>query len=155
MAKDTASLPAGPGAQISLSMLKRMAELHVFINRLSGGRFFNTLQGRDVCFVTMTGARSGRKRTIPLMYLPYKEGILLVASQGGAHKNPAWYYNLVHNGDIEVTHRGRRMKLRARLAGDDEKAELWPICDEYYPQFADYRARTTRDFPIFVCEPRG
>ena len=90
---------------------------------------FNTLGGDEVCFVTMTGARSGRILTVPLMYIPYEDGLLLVASQGGAPKNPAWYFNLVKHPDIEVNHRGRRMRLRARLATADEKPELWPVCD--------------------------
>ena len=115
--------------------------------------FFNTLGGDEVCFVTMKGAKSGRTLTIPLMYVPYRDGVLLVASQGGAPKNPVWYHNLVKHPDIEVRHRGERMELRARLASPDEKPELWPLCDEHYAPYAQYRERTTRDIPIFVCEP--
>ena len=70
-------------------------------------------------------------------------------------KNPVWYGNLVKHPDIEVSHRGRRMELRARLASAEEKAALWPICDSHYAPFAEYRARTTRDIPMFVCEPRS
>jgi deazaflavin-dependent oxidoreductase (nitroreductase family) len=103
----------------------------------------------------MTGAKSGRVLTIPLMYVPYEKGILLVASQGGAPKNPVWYKNLVAHPDISVRHRGTEMKLRARLALPDEKPSLWPICDSHYAPFAEYRRRTTRDIPIFVCEPVG
>ena len=104
--------------------------------------------------MTMTGAKSGRTRTIPLMYVPHEEGVLLVASQGGAPKNPVWYHNLVKHPEIDVEHRGRQMKLRARLAEPAEKAALWPICDKNYAPYVEYRARTTRDIPIFVCEPR-
>ena len=93
-----------------------MTRTHVFLHRLCGGRWFNTLQGDEVCFITMTGAKSGRTITIPLMYVPWEEGVLLVASQGGAPKNPVWYNNLVKHPDIEVNHRGREMSLRARLA---------------------------------------
>jgi deazaflavin-dependent oxidoreductase (nitroreductase family) len=100
----------------------------------------------------MKGARSGRTLTIPLMYVPYRGGVLLVASLGGAPQNPVWYHNLVKHPEILVRHR-RRMKLRARLATPQEKPTLWPICDQYYAPYADYRKRTTRDIPIFVCEP--
>jgi deazaflavin-dependent oxidoreductase (nitroreductase family) len=135
-------------------ILKFISRTHNFLNQLTGGRAFNTLNGDEVCFVTMTGAKSGRRMTVPLMYVPYQEGALLVASLGGAPKHPTWYYNLVKHPEIEVRHRGRRMKLRARLATAEEKPSLWPICDANYAPFADYRARTTRDIPIFVCEPR-
>lgn len=132
--------------------LKLFSKSHVFLNRATGGRLFNKLSGDEVCFVTMRGAKSGRQITTPLMYVPYGTGVLLVASQGGAPKNPVWYNNLVKHPDIEVTHRGRRMQLRARLATPEEKPALWPICDASYAPYAAYRARTTRDIPIFVCE---
>ncbi|MEE8507523.1 MAG: nitroreductase/quinone reductase family protein, partial [Myxococcota bacterium] len=61
--------------------------------------------------------------------------------------------NLVKHPDIAVSHRGRRMKLRVRLATSDQKPDLWPICDQHYAPYADSRKRTTRDIPIFVCEP--
>jgi deazaflavin-dependent oxidoreductase (nitroreductase family) len=130
-----------------------MTRLHVFMHRLTGGRLMNSFAGDDICFVRMKGARSGRILTIPLMYIPYNAGVLLVASQGGAPTNPAWYHNLVKNPDIEVNHRGDNIQLRARLADAEEKTTLWPICEQFYAPFADYRARTSRDIPIFVCEP--
>lgn len=124
-----------------------------FLNCLTGGRLFNTFEGSDVCFVTMKGAKSGRTLTFPLMYVPYRGGVLLVASLGGSPRNPVWYHNLLKHPEIVVRHRRNRMKLRARLATPVEKPALWPICDEYFPSYADYRKRTDRDIPIFVCEP--
>ncbi len=134
--------------------MKTMSRTHIFLNRISLGKMFNTLAGDEVCFVTMTGAKSGRTITMPLMYVPYGDGVLLVASLGGAPKNPVWYYNIAKNPDIAVRHRGKRMALRARLATADEKPDMWPICDSHYAPYADYRARTDRDIPIFVCEAR-
>lgn len=136
-------------------LVKFITRAHLLLNRLSLGKAFNTLGGDEVCFVTMTGAKSGRTITIPLMYVPHGQGVLLVASQGGAPNNPAWYNNIAAHPEIEVRHRGKRMKLRARLAAPQEKPALWPVCDSHYAPFADYRARTSRDIPIFVCEPRG
>lgn len=135
-------------------ILKAMTRTHVFLHRLVGGRAFNTLGGDEVCFVTMTGAKSGRIITVPLMYVPYKEGVLLVASQTGRATNPVWYRNIVKQPDIDVRHRTRKIPLRARLAELEEKPSLWEICDEHYAPFSDYRQRTTREIPIFICEPR-
>ena len=133
-------------------ILKAMTRTHIFLHRLSGGRVFNTLGGDEVCFVTMTGARSGRRLTIPLMYVPFREGVLLVASQTGRPTNPVWYHNLVKHPNIQVVHRRRKMQLSARLAEPGEKPELWPLCDQHYAPFTDYRQRTERDIPIFICE---
>jgi deazaflavin-dependent oxidoreductase (nitroreductase family) len=149
----TTDSPTGSGKPPPRWLMKAVTRLHVLLHRLTGGRLFNTLGKDDVCFVTMTGAKSGRTLTIPLMYVPYQEGVLLVASQGGAPKNPVWYRNLVEHPDIEVSHRGQRRKLRARLATPEEKPALWPLCDACYAPYAEYRERTTRDIPIFVCQP--
>jgi deazaflavin-dependent oxidoreductase (nitroreductase family) len=145
----------GKGAPPPRWILKVVTRTHVALHRATGGRFFNSLGGDEVCFVTMKGARSGRILTVPLMYVPYRKGVLLVASQGGAPRNPVWYHNLVKYPDIEVSHRGNRMKLRARIAIAEEKAELWPICDQHYAPYAEYRTRTSRDIPVFVCEPEA
>lgn len=112
----------------------------------------NKLMGADICMITMKGARSGKTRTIPLMYIPYKEGLVLVASQGGAPANPTWYYNLVANPDITVEVHGKTLSLHARVANSEEKQEVWPICVEHYPDYDDYRHRTSRDIPVFICE---
>lgn len=134
-------------------VLKFLAATQVLVNRLSGGRLGNKRQGHEVCFVTMTGAVTGRILTKPVMYVPYRDGVLLVASLGGAPKNPAWYRNVITHPDIEVRHRGRAMRLRARLANEAERESLWPICDAAYPPYAEYRSRTNRVIPILVCQP--
>ena len=152
MTAESSNTPAAPGAPPPRWLLKTMTRVHVLLHRLSGGRGFNSLGGYDVCFVTMKRAKSGRTITLPLMYVPYRAGVLLVASQGGAPTNPAWFFNLVKYPDIAVSQGGRRMTLRARVATAEEKPDLWPLCDQHYAPYADYRARTSRDIPIFVCE---
>ncbi len=155
MTEATGKLIEGQGKPPPRWIVKAMTRCHVFLNKLVNGRWFNTLQGDEVCFVTMIGARSGREITIPLMYVPHDESVLLVASQGGAARNPVWYKNLVAHPDIEVRHRGRKMSLHARLAEGEEKTDLWQICDEHYAPFREYRERTTRDIPMFICAPRS
>ena len=118
--------PVSSGQPPPRWVLKTATRLHVLLHRLTGGGL-NRLGGDEVCFITMTGAKSGRTLTIPLMYVPHGEGVLLVASQGGAPKSPVWYHNLLKNPDIEVEYRGTRMKLHARLAEPAEKHALWPI----------------------------
>jgi deazaflavin-dependent oxidoreductase (nitroreductase family) len=96
---------------------------------------------------------TGRTLTKPVMYVPYRDGVLLVASVGGAPKNPVWYRNIIKHPDIEVRHGGRVMLLRARLANETERDSLWPICDAAYSPYADYRSRTSRAIPVLVCQP--
>lgn len=120
---------------------------------LTGGRLMNTIEGSPICVVTMKGARSGQTYRWPLMYVPYEDGILLVASRGGADTNPAWFFNLRANPEIDVHVRGRRMKLIARLATPEEKSRIWPLCVAAYPSYGDYQSWTTRDIPVFICLP--
>lgn len=134
--------------------LKFFSKLNVFVYKLTGGRLMGRLQGREVMLVTMTGAKSGQPRTIPLMYVPYKDGVIVVASQGGAPRSPVWTGNLLANPDIAVQYRDKKMNLRARRVDDAEKAEVWPTCVEHYPPYDDYQKRTDRNIPVFVCEPR-
>jgi len=134
--------------------IKPFSRLNVLVYRLSGGRLMGTFQGRPVVLITMTGAKSGTRRTVPLMYVPYKDGLIIVASQGGAPRSPVWHRNLLAHPDIEAQYKGRKMKLRARLVDDAEKAQVWPTCVKHYPPFDEYQARTDRNIPVFVCEPR-
>ena len=120
----------------------------------SGGKSMGQFQGRDICVASMKGARTGKIRDMPLMYVPYRDGVILVASMGGAPKHPTWYYNLVANPDIDVNVKGETLKLRARRASQEEKAEVWPVCCEHYPDYEQYQRRTDRDIPVFICEPR-
>ena len=121
----------------------------------SKGSSMGTFAGRDICVASMIGAKSGKRRDVPLMYVPYQDGVILVASLGGAPKHPTWYYNLVKNPDIDVYVKGEKLALRARRASPEEKAQVWPICCEHYPDYATYQARTDRDIPVFICEPRA
>lgn len=133
-------------------LLKTFTRINVFVYRLSGGRLMNKLAGMPIVLVTMKGARSGRTLTIPLMYVPHERGYILVASQGGAPKHPAWYHNLVKNPEIEITFEGQTRKFTARQVDEDEKATLWPTCVEYYPPYEQYQRRTERRIPVFLCE---
>ncbi|MFK8019853.1 MAG: nitroreductase family deazaflavin-dependent oxidoreductase [Pseudomonadales bacterium] len=134
--------------------IKPYSKLNVFMYKLTGGRILGKLTGRDVMLVTMTGAKSGKEKTIPLMYVPYKEGVIVVGSQGGAPKDPIWVKSIAKNPDVTVQYKSKIMPLRARLADDAEKAEVWPVCVEHYHEYDDYQKRTDRNIPVFICEPR-
>ncbi|MEM7002814.1 MAG: nitroreductase family deazaflavin-dependent oxidoreductase [Pseudomonadota bacterium] len=133
-------------------VLKLFTRINVLVYKLSGGRLMNTLSGMPICLVEMTGARSGKQKTIPLMYVPHEKGILLVASQGGSPKHPVWYHNLQANPAVRITQGGTTQALTVRQVDAAEKAELWPTCVHHYPPYQDYQDRTDRDIPVFVAE---
>ena len=136
-------------------LMKGFTRLNAWVFRASNGRFMSTFSGCDICLVTMKGARSGRVLDIPLMYVPFEQGVILVASMGGAPRHPTWYYNLKANPEIEVRVKGTVRKLIAREVGAEEKETLWPVCCEHYPEYATYQKRTDRDIPVFNCQPNS
>ncbi len=145
----------GPGAApMSKGVMKIFTRVNVWVYKLTGGRMMNEMNGTPVCLITMTGRKSGKKRTIPLMYNPCGDDVVLVASMGGAPKHPIWYHNLVANPDIEVQVKGKgKRSMRARQASDEEKAALWPSLVENFPNFSIYAERTDRNIPMMICSP--
>jgi F420H(2)-dependent quinone reductase len=102
------------------------------------------------------GAKSGSKRTAPLLYFRDGEDLVLVASKGGFPKHPAWYHNLMANPDTTVQVGGERREVHARVASPEERERLWPLAVKTYRSYADYQARSKgREIPLVVLEPRG
>ncbi len=137
-------------------IMRFMSKANVFVYEATDGKVWGKFPGgAPVCLVTMTGAKSGKTRTIPLIYLPHGDDVIIVASQGGMAKHPVWYWNLKKNPHVEIQDGGRKRKMLARQVGDEEKKALWPHILTIYPDFEDYQARTDRNIPMFVCSPEG
>jgi len=153
MTDQTSNTESKEMSAFTKSIVKGLSKLNAWVFKKSNGRFLNRVKGLEICVVTMKGAKSGKMLDFPLMYVPYKEGVLLVASFGGAPKHPVWYYNLVANPAIEVRAKGQLMHLQARRVSSEEKSALWSICCEHYPDYETYRHRTARDIPVFECLP--
>jgi deazaflavin-dependent oxidoreductase (nitroreductase family) len=135
--------------------VRAMSAMNTWVFRASGGRLGNRfLRGAPVLLLTTTGARSGARRTTPLIYLADAERVVLVASKGGMSHSPAWYHNLVSHPECEVQIGTETRRMRARRADAGEKAALWPKLCAIYPDYADYQARTTRDIPVMILSPR-
>jgi F420H(2)-dependent quinone reductase len=116
------------------------------------GREGATLNGRPLIILTHRGARSGKLRKTPLMRVVHDSIYVAVASYGGHHSHPAWYYNLLADPLAEVRDGAIVTAVRARQVDGTEKRRLWAVADAAWPDFAEYRIRTDRDIPIFVLE---
>jgi deazaflavin-dependent oxidoreductase (nitroreductase family) len=114
----------------------------------------STAIGQQVLVVETTGAKSGTKRRIPLVYVTDGDAIVLIASKGGAPKNPAWYHNLKAHPDVRVWAKGRSGSYRAREAEGEERDRLWAKAVDYYAGYDTYQGRTGgRRIPVMVLEP--
>lgn len=118
----------------------------------SGGRRGTTLRGMPVVVLTTRGARSGKIRKTPLMRVEHAGAYALVASQGGSHQHPTWYYNLKADPQIELQDGPVRRDMTAREVTGEEKALWWGRAVEAYPDYDDYQKKTDREIPVFVAE---
>jgi deazaflavin-dependent oxidoreductase (nitroreductase family) len=127
---------------------------HEAVLRASGGRVLGRVGRMPVLVLATTGRRTGARRTTVLT-APVVDGdrIVLVASFGGDDRHPAWYLNLREHPEVEITMQGSTRRMRARVADDDERAELWPRIVAGYRGYAGYQRRTSRRIPVVVLEP--
>ena len=101
------------------------------------------------------GAKSGTKRTSPLLYVKDGTDVVVVASKGGYPKHPAWYHNLMANPDTTAQIGTERRPVHARVANPEERARLWPVVVKSYGGYADYQERSKgREIPLVILEPR-
>jgi F420H(2)-dependent quinone reductase len=118
----------------------------------SGGRAAE-MQGKPVILLTTIGAKSGKIRKTPLMRVEHNGEYAVVASLGGAPKNPVWYYNIKKNPRVELQDGGTTRDYDAREVFGDEKATWWERAIEAWPDYAEYQTKTDRQIPVFVLTP--
>jgi F420H(2)-dependent quinone reductase len=133
--------------------LRLGGKVNVPLYRASHGRVFGRIGRAPVLLLTTTGRRSGQRRTAPVLYLADGERLIVIGSNAGNVRAPAWALNLKATPQAEVQVRGERRPVRARVAEGEERAGLWRRMNEQYGGFEDYRARTGRDIAVFVLEP--
>ena len=122
----------------------------------SGGTKGTTLRdtGLPVVIVTHRGRMTGAIRKTPLMRVKEGDNYILVGSQGGAPKDPAWVHNLRADPHIELRNETIVRSMLVREVNDiAERARLWTLAVAAYPPYAEYQARTKRQIPLFVAEP--
>jgi F420H(2)-dependent quinone reductase len=107
---------------------------------------------RPVVLVTTTGAKSGKRRYVPVMRVEKDGRYAMVASNGGDPKHPFWYFNVKANPALTLQDGEKVVDLTARELGGAEREEWWRLAVEAYPPFAKYQTKTTRRIPLFVLE---
>ena len=122
----------------------------------SGGTDGTTLRetGLPVIIVTNRGNKTGAIRKTPLMKVMDGDTYVLVASKGGAPKNPVWVYNLRADTNVVIQDETAVIDMRVReIEEGEERTRLWDLAVEAFPPYAEYQAKTSRLIPLFVAEP--
>ena len=111
-----------------------------------GGRF----EGMPMVLVTHTGAKSGIRRTAPLVCSRDGDRVVIIASKGGAPTNPDWYHNLKAHPEVTVEVGTETFQARADEVHGAERDRLYDAQAEQLATFKDYAAKTSRTIPVFV-----
>jgi deazaflavin-dependent oxidoreductase (nitroreductase family) len=129
---------------------------HRWVYRRTGGRgVLARALGMDMVLLTTRGRRTGEPRTVPLGAIRHGDAWVVIGSNSGKAREPAWAGNLRADAAVEVEHRSVRRPYRAHEASPDEAAALWPIVIDAYAGYGVYRDRTARPVALFVLEPAG
>jgi deazaflavin-dependent oxidoreductase (nitroreductase family) len=139
----------------SWPLLGRVMQGHTAVYRATGGRIGHRFPGAPaMLLLDHVGAKSGTKRTSPLVYARDGANFILVASKGGYPKNPAWFHNLRANPDTTIQVGSALYDVRARVADAQERERLWPVVVRVYSGYEGYQKRTEREIPLVILEPR-
>lgn len=120
--------------------------------RLTRGRF-SFASSYPVLLLTTKGAKSGKERTVPLLYVEWEGGIAIIGTRFGSTRHPGWYHNLRANPEATVEIRGERTRYAARETEGDERAEIWRMAAKMYSGYEVYGPRAGRRIPVMALSP--
>ena len=133
--------------------LRAVGKLNVPVYRLTRGRVGGKVGKGPVLLLTTTGRKSGEPRTAPVLYLADGDNFVVINTNAGNAKVPAWSLNLRANPEAAVEVKGKRTKVRSRLAEGEERADLWRRHCEQYSGWDYYESKLDREIGVFVLEP--
>jgi deazaflavin-dependent oxidoreductase (nitroreductase family) len=137
-------LVADPGA------IDKLNQAVVKEFRANQGKVGGAMEGMPIILLTMTGAKTGRTLIRPLCYSRDGDRIVIIASYGGAPKNPPWYHNLVKNPVVTVEVGAEKYKARAAQVSGAERDRLFAAQAKLMPFFNDYQQKTKRSIPVLT-----
>jgi deazaflavin-dependent oxidoreductase (nitroreductase family) len=124
-------------------------------HRANGGVLTTAFAGAPILLLTHRGAKSGNEHVSPLAYRRDGDRYVVIASMGGADVDPQWYRNLLAHPDVQIEVGGEVRRVRAVVATGAERDRLFRAQADEISNFDDYQARTTRQLPVVVFEPRA
>jgi len=132
-----------------------MGKTHLVVHRLSRGRLLGRVAGMPVLLLTTTGRRSGKPSTTPLTFFRDGADLVVIASNGGSDRPPAWSLNLQRNPRAVVRIGTGELAVTARTATAEERERLWAEITATYAGYARYQQRTARRIPVLLLTPDG
>jgi deazaflavin-dependent oxidoreductase (nitroreductase family) len=145
-------------ARLSMALgdrgLRWAGKLNVPVYRLTRGRLMNKVGRAPVLLLTSIGRKSGEPRTAPVLYLEHDGRYVVIGTNAGNKRTPAWAHNLRATPDAEIQVGAKKLRVSARVAEGEEREDLWRRSNEQYAGFDTYLEKLDRDVSVFVLEPR-
>ncbi|GAA2727166.1 nitroreductase family deazaflavin-dependent oxidoreductase [Actinocorallia aurantiaca] len=124
------------------------------LHKMTGGRVMLSQLLVPTLYLTTVGIRSGQERVSPLLCMPEGDGWIVVGSNFGQDKHPAWTGNLLKTPEATVEYEKRTCKVVGTLLEGEERVRIWKRLNEVWPVYERYQARVDRELRIFRLTPR-
>jgi F420H(2)-dependent quinone reductase len=134
-------------------VLSRVMRGHAMVYRATGGRIGGVPGLPPLLILEHVGAKSGKRRRTPLVYMSDGENLIVVPSKGGYPKHPGWLHNLRARPDTKVQIGSKRIEVTAREATAEERRRVWPKASEHNPLWENYQRRPDREIPLVILQP--
>ena len=135
-------------------LFKLFMGLQVFIYRLTGGKLGGSMGKFKVLILTTKGRKSGKILSNPVGYFERDGKYIIVASNGGADKNPSWYYNIKSNpNDVTIQVNEKIMKVTPEIVLGEQRKPVYKWIASIAPNFGDYEKKTAREIPLVFLKP--
>ena len=133
--------------------LKAWTRFHRWAYRRTDGKVLSRMRGKPTLLLTTTGRRTGRLHTVPLPYYPDGDKMIVVGSDSGAERHPAWVLNLIANPRVTVQYLADSGPAQAEVLDGDERKAMWERITAEAPWYAGYQQRTSREIPHIRLPP--
>jgi F420H(2)-dependent quinone reductase len=139
--------------QLLSRLMKPIGTAHIKLYRATGGRIGRRFRGGEVLLLTVTGRKSGRRFTSPLMYVRDGDAFVVAASFAGVDREPAWWLNLQSVGEATVEVNRQVLDVRAEKATGDDRTRLWRMLNQSFSGFDNYQRGVSREIAVVRLMP--
>lgn len=146
--------PRGIEMMMNSPVGKWFPKVNAWVYRTTGGKVWSEQGAARLLLLTTRGRKSGKPRTVPLVYLEDGTNYIVVGSKMGHPTHPLWYLNLVAEPRVDVQLGDSSLPMLARTAEGEERADLWPKLLAVFPDYGQYQQWTDREIPVVVLSPR-
>jgi len=133
----------------------RLSYFSVMLYHLTGERAYRGSADSPAGFLklTTTGRKSGKQRSVHLIYIRDGSAYVVTASNGGSQRHPGWFFNVRNNPQVTIKVQDTQVSAVAEITGPDKRKELWARLLEIAPLYAGYEKHTSREIPMVILRP--